>query len=221
MPLGSSFASSVLIVDDHPIVRQGYQQLISARRELEVVGMAAGAREALEHVRSSCPDAALVDISLGDGNGIELVKDLLVVCPRLKVLVVSAHDDTLYAERALAAGALGYVNKQAATGQVVDAILTVLNDEVYVSDQVAGRLLKSRVAGGKPTGGPETESLTDRELHVYELVGHGLTTKNIATQLHLSPKTVERYKENIKQKLRIANATELVQRATRWVLDRA
>lgn len=211
----------ILIVDDHPIVRQGYSQLIGNQPDLEVCGAVDNEVEALKLAQINKPSLVIVDITLKDSNGIELVKELRMQNCRAKILVISAHDENLYAERALDAGALGYINKQEATERLIDAIRCVLAGEVYVSEQITRRLLKRRVSGKDSKSGESgIATLTDRELQVFEMIGHGKTTKQIASQLCLSPKTIERYKENVKRKLDIANATELVQRATRWVLER-
>lgn len=211
----------ILIVDDHPIVQQGYIQIISHCPEFEVCGCAESEQQARELVRTTNPALAILDIRLKDGNGLELTKDLQQSHQGLKILIISAHDENLYAERALNAGALGYLCKHEATGKLLKAIQTVLQGEVFVSDQITRQLLRRRV---KPAAESSQQTvldeLTDRELQVFELIGHGETTRQIADKLYLSPKTVERYKENIKQKLQIANATELIQKATRWVLER-
>lgn len=209
----------ILIVDDHPIVRQGYGQLIGNHSDLEVCASVSSGREALEQAKATDPDLAIVDITLKDSHGIELVKELHAQYPELKILVVSAHDESLYAERGLNAGALGYVNKQEATDRLINAIRRVLAGEVYVSEEITRKLLKSRARAGKQGASSAISTLTDRELEVYEMIGHGQTTKKIASRLHLSPKTIERYKENIKKKLDISNSTELVQQATRWILE--
>lgn len=210
----------ILIVDDHPIVRQGYEQLIGTQADLEVCGWAATAEDALKEAKAADPALAIVDITLKDSNGIELIKQFQSSHPKLRVLVISAHDETLFSERALEAGALGYLNKQEALDRLIDAIRKVLAGDVYVSEQLTRRLLKRRVSPGtRSPERPPIESLTDRELQVFEMTGGGQSTKQIAARLHLSPKTIERYKENIKHKLEISNSTELVQRATRWVLE--
>lgn len=212
----------ILIVDDHPIVRQGYQQLLEVHSDLVVCGSAASTAEAVERVEALRPHLVIVDITLKDSSGIELVSKLRSSHPQLKLLVISAHADHLYAERALQVGALGYVNKQEATQKLVDAVRQVMSGEVFVSPEITNRLLKQRVPnpGQTPPASP-IERLTNRELQVYEMVGRGQTTRQIAAILDLSPKTIERYKENIKRKLAMENATELIQQATRWVLDDA
>lgn len=214
-------STRILIVDDHPIVRDGYARLIGNQSDLEICGAAASAQEALEEAKHANPHLAIVDVTLKDSNGIELIRELRARHRRIKVLVISAHDENLYAERALEAGALGYINKQEATGQLIDAVRKVLAGEVYVSNAISAKLLRRRVGGRKQIGdGPLMDVLTNRELQVYELIGNGQTSKQIARTLHLSVKTVERYKENIKRKLGIRNATELIQKATRWVLEK-
>lgn len=216
----TSTTTRILIVDDHPIVRHGYTQLIGNQPDLEVCGSAEGEQEALELAKATHPALAIVDIMLKNGNGIELVKEFRSRYSGMKILIISAHDENLYAERALNAGAMGYVNKQEATEKLIEAIRKVLAGEVYVSEQITRRLLRRRVAGNQsvePTAA--IAALTDRELQVYEMIGHGRSTQKIAAVLHLSPKTIERYKENIKHKLDIGNSTELVRHATRWVLE--
>jgi DNA-binding NarL/FixJ family response regulator len=211
----------ILIVDDHPIVRHGYTLLIESQPDLQICGTAASEVEALQQAAVTNPAVAIVDICLTDSNGVELIKKLKSRQPRLKILVISAQDEDLYAERVLEAGALGYINKQEATDRLINGIRTVLSGEIYVSEHMTRRLLHYRVSGDPGRHEPTAiAALTDRELHVYQMIGNGRTTKQIAAQLHLSPKTVERYRENIKQKLRIDNATQLVQHATRWVLEK-
>lgn len=211
--------SRILIVDDHPIVRQGYSQLIGNHSDLEVCGFAPTEDEAMRQIAATDPTLVVVDIKLQDGNGIELIKKIRLQYPDIRMLVISAHDENLFAERALESGAMGYINKQEATGRLIDGIRRVLADEVYLSDQMTKRLLRRRVGGPAGTEPSRLGDLTDRELEVFGLIGHGQSVKSIALQLNLSSKTIERYRENIKNKLGIANATELVQRATQWVLE--
>jgi DNA-binding NarL/FixJ family response regulator len=208
-----------LIVDDHPIVRLGYSQLIAREPDLEVCGVAASQQEALVEMQRSRPNLAIVDISLKDSYGLTLLEDLRAQHATVKVLVISAHDESLFAERALEAGALGYINKHEATDKLVDGIRTVLAGQVFLSDEMTRRLLRNRVGHRHGDSRPPVDALTTRELEVFELVGQGRTTRQIAHTLHLSPKTIERHKENLKDKLNIANATELVRQATRWVLE--
>jgi DNA-binding NarL/FixJ family response regulator len=209
----------ILIVDDHPIVRQGYAQLIGNQPDFEVCGVAASEQEALDEIARSHPHLAIVDISLKNSSGIELIETIHARHPDVKVLVASAHDENLFAERALEAGALGYINKQEATDRLIEGIRQVLDDEVFVSEEMTHRLLRNRVGDSKKPDLQPIQKLTNRELQVFEMIGHGETTQRIANRLGLSHKTIERYKENLKRKLNLANATELVQQATRWVLE--
>jgi DNA-binding NarL/FixJ family response regulator len=211
--------AQILIVDDHPIVRQGYVQLIRDQPDMEVCGSAASETEALEELQRCQPHLAVVDISLKDSHGIVLIKQIRRTYRDVKVLVVSAHDESLYAERALEAGASGYINKQEATDKLIEGIRSVLHDRVFLSEEMTCRLLHIRVNNCHSSDKPSIDTLTNREIEVFERIGHGETTRQIADRLQLSPKTIERYKENIKHKLRLANATELVRQATRWVLD--
>lgn len=209
----------ILVVDDHPIVRQGYAQLIGTEPDFEVCGFAAGQREALEQVAAKDPDLAIVDLALNEGHGLELIKCLHRDHEAVRVLVVSAQDEKLFAERVLLAGALGYVHKQEATEKLIEALHRVIAGDVYVSEPVARRLLKNR-AFGKPEHQDSVRKLSNRELEAFELIGQGLSTSQAADKMHVSCKTIERYKENIKHKLQLANATELLQQATQWILER-
>jgi DNA-binding NarL/FixJ family response regulator len=206
----------VLVVDDHPIVRQGLRLILEAEDDLVVAGEAADALEALRLVEADPPDLALVDMGLRNSSGIELVKDLHVRFPDLPVLVMSAHDESVYAERVLRAGARGYLMKGTDNGTILAAVRKVLDGELYVSGRVSARLLTKFVTG-RGSGGLEVESLSDRELEVFEHIGRGLGTREIAARLSLSIKTVESYRESIKRKLVLADATALVQSAIHWV----
>ena len=207
----------VLIVDDHPIVRQGLSMLINRNDDLLVCGYAVDVPEAMEAVRILKPDMAIVDISLKDTNGIELIKDIKAYDPALPILTLSMHDESLYAERSLRAGAKGYVMKQKGTEKLISAIRTVLGGGIYISDRLAGRLISKMVSGKSETGGSLLESLSDRELEVFLLIGKGQRTRQISDQLHLSPKTVETYRSHIKEKLNLGSSTELLQHAIQWV----
>jgi len=206
----------ILIVDDHPIVRQGLSMLINRNEDLLVCGHAANASEAMEAVRVLKPDMVIVDISLKDASGIELIKDIKAYDAALPVLTLSMHEESLYAERSLRAGAKGYIMKQEGTEKLISAIRTVLAGELYISDRLAGRLINKMVSGGERRGSP-LDSLSDRELEVFLLIGRGQRTREISNQLHLSPKTVETYRSHIKEKLNLGNSTELLQHAIQWV----
>ncbi len=209
----------VLIVDDHPVVRDGLGELIAQEPDLEVCGEAAEAAEALRLVESVRPHVVVVDLSLQSGHGIELIEQIKARDEQIKMLVWSMHDEMLFAERALRAGAVGYLNKQEATDRVVEAIHTVLRGEICLSPRMANRLLHS-VVGGEPLDQNPVANLSNRELEVFEMIGQGLATKQIARKLHLSPKTIETHREKIKTKLNLANSTELSHRAIQWVLEK-
>ncbi len=202
----------VLLVDDHPILRQGLARLINEQKDLMVCGEFEDAAKALDSIENIKPDAAIVDISLKGASGIELLKNIKVRFPQLLVLVLSMHDESLYAERALRAGASGYIMKQEATEQVLVALRKVLGGEIYLSEPMSSKLMHQLV-GGKPTAGSLLERLSDRELEIFGLIGQGRGTRQIAEQLHLSVKTVESHRAHIKEKLNLKNATELVHRA--------
>lgn len=214
----STQIARVLIVDDHPVVRRGLAELINDETDMEVCGEASDAPDALRQVEVKHPDVVVVDISLQAGNGIELIQQIKEHDERVKTLVSSMHDESLFAERALRAGAMGYINKQEPTERVIDAIREVLSGQVYLSARMANRLLQS-VVGGETLGQDPIGTLSNRELEVFELIGQGLTTKKIAGRLHLSPKTIETHREKIKTKLNLSNSTELSRRAVQWVLE--
>jgi len=215
---GAEQKKRILIVEDHPIVRQGLRWLIGQEPDLEICGEVEDVPEALRLVNSTCPDLIVIDISLKDSNGIELVKQIKGLDLRVKMLVSSVHDDSVYAERALRAGAMGYINKQQATDKLIQAIRTVLDDRVYLSENMADRLL-DRFRGGKKAKYSLVDILSDRELEVFELLGQGLSVRQIADKLHRSPKTVESHRENIKTKMNLDNGTELLYRAIEWVKE--
>ncbi len=208
---------TVLIVDDHPIVRQGLAQLINQEKDLEVCGQAEDAHEAMQAIHQLNPDMVIVDISLKDTSGMELIKDLKIQHPDLPVLTLSMHDEAVYGERALRAGARGYVMKQEATGKVVTAIRRVLAGEVYVSEGMAAKMVSKLVGGGTRTASSPADSLSDRELEVFRMVGEGFGTREMAEKLHLSIKTVETYRAHIKDKLGLQDANELLRTAIQWV----
>ncbi|MFA9477661.1 response regulator [Phycisphaerales bacterium AB-hyl4] len=209
----------VLIVDDHPIVRRGLGQLIDRESDMELIGEADSPSSALDAVEALSPHVVVADLSFEGLDGIELIKDLRARHPGLPVLVLSMHDESFYAQRVLKAGAMGYLMKQEGVEQVVDGIRSVREGRVFLSNRMSQALL-SRMTGGSnrpPTYG--VESLTDRELEVLRLIGQGRSTRQIAEQLHLSIKTIETHRENIKQKLRLENASQLMQYAVRFAIE--
>jgi DNA-binding NarL/FixJ family response regulator len=207
----------VLVVDDHPIVRQGLSQLINQEPDLMVCGQAEDARTALDAIDPSQPDILIVDVSLDGPDGIELLKTIRANDSRLPVLILSMHDESLYAERALRAGANGYIMKQEATERVLVAIRQILGGEVYVSERMAKKMVQQFIGGSGVSKRSLIDELTDRELEVFRLIGQGHGTRQIAEELHLSVKTVESYYAHIKEKLFLKNARELVQHAVQWV----
>jgi len=208
---------TILIVDDHPIVRQGLAQLINQESDLVVCGQAEDAHDAILAIRKYDPDLVIVDISLKDTSGVELIKDLKVQYPDLPVLTLSMHDEAIYGERALRAGARGYIMKQEATEKVVTAIRRVLAGEVYVSDGMAAKMVSKMVGGASKKPGSRIENLSDRELEVFRMIGEGYNTREMAERLHLSVKTIETYRAHIKDKLALQDASELLRSAIQWV----
>lgn len=206
----------VLIVDDHPIVRQGIAQLINQEADLVTCCEAGNAQEALDLVINEAPDILLVDISLDGVSGIELVKMLKSQHPKTPALVISMHDETLYAERALRAGARGYIMKQEATEKVLTAIRQVLNGDIYLSERMQSKILQ-RVLGGGDGGLSPIDLLSDRELEVFRLIGCGFATSDIAREMNRSVKTVETHRAHLKEKLGLKNASELSRYAVQWV----
>jgi DNA-binding NarL/FixJ family response regulator len=205
----------VLLVDDHPIFRQGLAQMVALDPDLTVCGEAEDVPQAMRATEKLRPDLVVVDVSLRDGDGIELVKDLKAAYPKLPLLVLSMHDEVLYAERALRAGALGYVMKRASTGEVLQAIQQALAGEIYVSADIKNRLLQ-RITGNGRTAGSTLEKLSDRELEVYRLLGEGLNMPQIGKQLKISPSTVESHAGHIRTKLGLKTYAELTRHALRW-----
>jgi DNA-binding NarL/FixJ family response regulator len=206
----------VLLVDDHPLVREGLVNLISQQADLQICGEAGNEPQALEIIRTVQPHVAIVDISLESGSGIELIKSIKAMFPAVAVLVLSMHDESLYAERALRAGARGYVMKREAAKKVIQAIRCVLAGQLYVSEKIAARMAEKFVEGRPTATASPIEQLSNRELEVFQLLGLGHNTRQIADHLHVGFKTVQAYCARIKEKLKLANATELLREAIRW-----
>ena len=206
----------ILIVDDHPMMRDGLAALITAQPDLAVCAQAADAREAVQAIETLRPDLVLMDISLPGKSGLETIKDIQALAPGLAVLVLSMHDEALYAERVLRAGARGYVMKQEGGKRIMDAIRAVLAGKVFVSEKMSARIMDA-FTGRRAAAGSTVENLSDREFEIFQLIGHGRSTKEIAEQLHLSVKTVEVHRVNIKAKLKLTTSPELVHYAVRWV----
>lgn len=206
----------ILLVDDHPLVRDGLVNLIRQQPDLEVCGEAGSEAQALECIAQTRPDVAVVDLSLESGSGIELLKSIKAGHAEVKTLVLSMHDETLYAERALHAGARGYLMKREATTKVIAGIRAVHAGQLFVSEKISALMAEKFVGGQNSVSASPVEQLSDRELQVFELLGHGHGTRQIADQLHVGFKTVQAYHARIKEKLQLANATELMRAAIRW-----
>jgi DNA-binding NarL/FixJ family response regulator len=206
----------VLIVDDHPVVRDGLTSLINHESDLYVCGETGEAQQALKLITELKPDVVIVDITLGGSDGIELTKDIKARYPRLPVIVLSMHDESVYAERVLHAGARAYLMKDAVSEKIITAIRTVLSGEIYVSDIMAKKLLRKIAGNHVDVISAPIESLTDREFEIFRRIGQGYKSSRIAQRMHISVKTVETYCARIKGKLDIANAAELLQYAIKW-----
>lgn len=209
----------IFIVDDHPMMREGLAAMIGREKDLAVCGEAEEAETALAAIERLKPDLVLVDITLAGRNGIELIKDLQAVQPDLLMLVISMHDEAIYAERVLRAGARGYIMKQEGGKRMMAAIRAVLNGQTYVSEKVAAKIIDIFSGRRGRSEGSPMERLTDRELEVFQLVGQALSSKEIAGQLRISAKTVEVHKANIKEKLQLKTSAELISYAARWTAN--
>jgi DNA-binding NarL/FixJ family response regulator len=207
----------ILLVDDHAVVRFGIAQIISREHDLVVCGEEENASNALRAITSANPDLVIADISLKDSSGLELMRNIKAQYPKLPVLVVSAHDESIYAEIAFRAGALGYLMKEEALDKIITAIRRVLGGNIYVSDRMAARMLEQQVRGRTSVQESPVKGLSDRELEVFQLLGQWKKTSEIAAELHLSIKTIEYYREQIKRKLNLKSGAELTQYATSWV----
>lgn len=209
----------ILIVDDHPMMRAGLAAKIADEPDLEVYGEAEDTAEALAMIESDTPDMAIIDIALKEGHGIDLVEAVHSCFPSVKMLVLSAYQEPLYGERALRAGALGYLTKQETGEKIFDAIRTVLAAERYVSPELTQRLVAQAIGASESTKATTVETLSNRELEIFRLIGEGLTTAAIASHLRISPHTVNTHREKIKQKLNLGTANALQREATQWMLE--
>ncbi|NBC03194.1 MAG: response regulator [Bacteroidetes bacterium] len=211
----------IYIVDDHPLMRKGLAMTIDKEMGFEVCGQAESAEKALTEIIDLTPDVAVVDISLPGMNGIELIKNVLHQAPELKILVVSRHDEELYAERAIRAGAKGYLMKLEAAEVMISAIRQILKGGIYLSEKIGNKLIMKMASGNSVNSDNPLDLLSDRELEVFELTGKGLSTKEIGKKLHISVKTVESHRANIKEKLQVNTANELMRHAVKWVEETA
>ena len=210
---------SILIVDDHPVVRLGMVELLSDYPDLQVCGGAADASEAMAKIRSLKPDLLIVDLSLKGTSGLELIKEAHSASPSIGILVSSVHEELLFAERALRAGATGYINKQEPIERILEAIHSVAQGKIFISSRISDLMLRRMVTGKPELDSSPIAKLSDRELEVFEQIGLGLGTAAIAERLHLSIKTIETYRDHIKIKLSLKDASELTRQAVLWVLE--
>ena len=209
--------ASILIVDDHPLVRAGFAQLIGDTPDLNVCGEAGDMASALQLLNSITPDLAIIDLSLAGGSGLDLIEHIKARNSEILMLVASMHDESLYAERVLAAGARGYINKQEAQEKIIQAIRQVLKGKVYLSEHMTEKILNNMVSRNDDKHG--IGALSNRELQVFEMIGQGLAPGKMAKQLNLSIKTIETHQAHIKTKLGVSSAHKLTHRAIRWVLE--
>jgi DNA-binding NarL/FixJ family response regulator len=209
--------TAIVIVDDHPLVRDQLRAVVESEADFKICGEAEDGCHALEVIKSTKPDMVILDLTLrGSPSGLDLIKEIHLRYPKILVVVVSMHDESLYAERAILAGARGYITKQEATRKILQAIRLVLSGEIYLSDKMAAKVLSKMAKGREAHGRSSIERLADRELQVFKLIGHGRSTQQIADELHLNMKTIETYRSRIKSKLDIKDATDLLQQAILW-----
>ncbi|TWU42443.1 response regulator transcription factor [Novipirellula artificiosorum] len=209
----------IVIVDDHPSTRDGLMTRIELENDLEVCGEAADVDEAFQLIQRLAPDIAIIDVSLKTSNGIELIKLVKSAKLTTRMLVWSMYEDSLYAERALRAGAMGYINKENVTGVIIDAIRKVLKGDVFLSAEMSSRMLNRVVMGKEASGSSPSDALSDRELQTFSLIGHGMKTADIAEEMGLSVKTVETYRARIKEKLELDDLAALAREAVQWVIE--
>jgi len=215
----SASTTRILIVEDHPLMREGLIALLSQQRDFVICGEASGVAEARRLVATARPDGAIIDLMLSDGSGIELIKELKTSSPNVKLLTLSMQDESLYAERAMRAGAAGFVNKCEASCTIIQAVRTVLAGKLYLSPNMTELVMQRAFVSGADLSRPPIDQLTNREMQVFELIGQGLSTRQIADKLEISPKTVETYRGQMKEKLQLATGTGLTRFAVKWVLE--
>jgi DNA-binding NarL/FixJ family response regulator len=213
-------STRIVLVDDHDLVRQGLVALFDDVPDMEVCGQAGEYGEALDLVQKELPDVAVVDITIKGGSGLELIKQIDTRFPSVKILALSMHDEMLFAERVLRAGAEGYLNKGEPGDKVIEALREIVGGRIYLSSEVTDKILQRVVVGGDAETQSLVDSLSDRELEVLELIGRGMTTRQIAENLNLSKKTVDTYRDHLKRKLQLKTANELIRYAVAWTLGR-
>ncbi|MDY6932794.1 MAG: response regulator transcription factor [Spirochaetota bacterium] len=210
---------NIVLVDDHPIIREGIKQVVEKADDLKVCGGASDASEAMVLINKHKPDIVIVDISLGGSiNGIDLVRSIRERFPEVYTLMLSMHEESLYAERAIRAGARGYIMKEVAPKNIIDAIRTVLKGDLYISDILSKKIIDKLIHGSVDTDGLSIDTLTDREFEIFQLIGNGFSTKEIAKKLNLSIYTVESHRRNIRTKMKLNNSAELTKHAIQWII---
>ena len=207
----------VFIVEDHPIFRRGLSQVISSEEGFCVCGEAEDYLNGLDSIKKLKPDIIIVDINLRNSSGIDLIKDIKLFCPDIKILALSMHDENIYAERVLRAGAKGYLMKQEAPETILKAIRLIMEGKIYLSENMSSRMLRKLIDGQSNLETAPVDFLTDRELEIFKMIGHGFSTREISQKLHVSVKTIENHRAHIKEKLDLNNSIELIQQATLWV----
>ena len=212
----SNGKAKIYLIDDHPVMVRGVRQLIDAESNMQVAGASPDWTVALKEIADIKPEVVVLDVTLANANGIEVLKNLRVHFPELKVLMLSMHDENLFAMRSMKAGAHGYIMKMSATEEVVSAINQVMKGEIYLSKTMAKKTMAHMVGRKGEAAASPLERLSDREIEVFQMVGEGMTTRNIAEKLFLSVKTIETHKSHIKEKLNLENANELTQQAILW-----
>lgn len=218
--ISSRRQAKILIVDDHPLMREGLAARLSSQPDMCVCGEACDINDALGLYKTASPDLVIVDLQLKTGHGLDLIKELRSRDENAKLLVVTAYDESLFAERALRAGAMGYINKQEVQEKIIDAVRTVLSGRRFLSDTMMQRLVSQAVGGkSQDVAADPVSQLSDRELEVFQLIGQGKSTRSIAAQLHLSVHTIDSHREKIRHKLNLANGAELTKRAVQWMLE--
>ena len=210
----------VFLVDDHPMVRERLADAIHQEPDLTVCGEAESRHQALDAIATTHPNLVIIDLTLKDSHGLELVKDIHARYPKLVMLVVSMHDELLHAERVIRAGARGYITKQEATRKIMLAIRTILNGDIYLSERAAAHIAANSVGQPRTATGLPLEELSDRELRVFELIGEGKGTRQIADELHVHVRTIETYRARIKEKFHLEDSNQLRQHAIRWIQAR-
>lgn len=219
VPFASRRKTRILVVDDHPLVREGLAARIAPQPDMEICGEADSVDGGLAQVKATSPDMCIIDIQLFESHGLDLIKEIHTRFPRIKMLVVSAFDESLYAERALRGGAYGYINKRELQDNILDALRTIIKGQRYLSPKMTQQLVGQLVGNKDSIAIDPMQRLSDRELEVFQLIGQGKSTGAIANQLHLSPHTIDTHREKIKRKLDLKNASELQRVATQWMLE--